>query len=71
VQQTWCNDSEFHGLIDTSDPIVGGNDGKGIMTIEATPFRKRIHDMPRFVTVRAGVYFFMPGMAAMKYMASK
>lgn len=25
--------------------------------------------LPRFVTVRGGAYFFMPGLAALRYMA--
>jgi len=30
----------------------------------------RLHGLPRFVTVHGGAYFFLPGLAALRYIAS-
>jgi hypothetical protein len=39
------------------------------MTIPDDPIRRRIHAMPRFVAVVGGAYLFLPGMAALRYLA--
>jgi Dyp-type peroxidase family len=67
VQQTWTNNPRFDGLYDDPDPIVGPG---GKFTEQATPVRRRIHDVPRFVTVRGGAYFFLPGLRALRYLAA-
>jgi len=69
IQQTWCNDAEFHALYDIKDPIVGGNDGTGGMAMPAKPYRKFVPNLPQFVRVRGGAYFFMPSMPSLRYMA--
>jgi deferrochelatase/peroxidase EfeB len=85
VQQTWLNDPKFHGLYDNKDPIVGDNfdtslAGEGTppeggpdipyrFTIQGEPFRQRIQGIPRFVHVRGGGYFFLPGKAALRFLA--
>ena len=70
VQQTWLNSPKFGGLHDEKDPLIGDNeDGKGRLSIPAHPIRLKLHDLPRFVRVRGGGYFFMPGMRALKYLA--
>lgn len=71
VQQTWCNSATFDAEFATKDPIIGNNDGTGFMTLPAEPFRRRIARMPRFVRVRGGGYFFLPGMAALRYIAKQ
>lgn len=78
VQQTWFNNPKFGGLSDDRDPLLGDNkdalsaadDGPWRMTIPLLPVRRRLHDLPRFVTVRGGGYFFMPGVAALSFLAS-
>jgi len=74
VQQTWCNNPRFGGLNDNKDPILGdnarANRTSSHMTIPRRPFRVRTAALPRFVTVRAGAYLFMPGMTALKYLGS-
>jgi len=70
IQQSWINNSKFNGLQDEKDPIVSDNDGNGTMTIQATPLRRRIHGLPRFVTVRGGGYFFLPGIKAIDFLAA-
>lgn len=70
VQQTWCNKGSFNALFDTKDPIVGDNDGTGYMSIERRPVRKRLAGVPRFVIVRGGGYYFLPGVTALRYLAA-
>lgn len=73
VQQTWLNSPKFGGLYDEVDPMVGiGQKPGGVcdFTIPARPARRRIPDMPRFITVKGGAYFFMPGIAGLRMLAS-
>ena len=72
VQQTWSNNPRFGGLHDNKDPISGDNDRKdeppSRMTIPAEPLRVRTSPLPRFVTVRAGAYLFMPSLRALQFL---
>ena len=75
IQQTWVNNRNFAGLYNDPDPLVGDNDTwrDGIpssFTMPGNPVRKRVHNLPRFVDVRGGGYFFMPGIRAIKYLAT-
>jgi Dyp-type peroxidase family len=69
VQQTWIDNAQFCGLFDEKDPIVGDNDGTRGMTIQRLPVRDAVRGIPRFVHVRAGGYFFLPGGSALRYLA--
>ena len=75
VQQTWANNPRFAGLTDNKDPLTGDNDrpgaASGFMTIPANPIRVRLGPLPRFVTVRGGGYFFLPGIAALRFLARR
>lgn len=75
VQQTWCNNPRFGGLNDNKDPISGDNNRKGEpsshMTIPAHPLRLRTSALPRFVTVKAGAYLFMPSLKALRFLATR
>ena len=74
VQQTWCNNPRFGGLNDNKDPILGDNARtdrtSSHMTIPRRPFRLRTAALPRFVTVRAGAYLFMPSLTALRFLAA-
>jgi Dyp-type peroxidase family len=70
VQQTWCDSPTFNAEFETKDPIIGPNDGKGYMTLQGCPVAQRIGNVPRFVTVRGGLYLFMPSLNALRYMAT-
>jgi Dyp-type peroxidase family len=74
VQQTWCNNPRFGGLVDNKDPIMGDNDRKdqpsSHMTIPGPARSWRTGPLPRFVTVRAGAYLFMPSMRALRFLAA-
>jgi deferrochelatase/peroxidase EfeB len=72
VQQTWCNNPHFGGLHDNKDPIAGdaarAGEPPSRMTIPGRP-AVRTAPFPRFVTVRTSAYFFMPGLAALRFLA--
>jgi Dyp-type peroxidase family len=69
VQSQWATDGNFISHGTEQDPLIGNNDGDGIFTIPARPARRRLHGLPRFVTVRGGEYFFMPGLRALRWLA--
>jgi Dyp-type peroxidase family len=70
VQFTWLNSPKFVGLYDDSDPIVGpSHPFGGTFTIQSETLRERLTGVPRFVSVKGGAYFFMPGIAATRHLA--
>lgn len=70
VHFTWLNSPKFVGLYDDSDPIVGPSQPfGGTFTIQSETLRERLTEMPRFVSVRGGAYFFMPGIGATRHLA--
>jgi len=77
VQHTWSNNQKFDGLYNDVDPIMGVqgsyNDNTMDTTqfeVQACPFRKRYKNIPSFVTVRGGDYFFLPGIQAIEFLCS-
>ena len=71
VQHTWLNNPAFAGLQDSPDPVSGHRPpGTGVFPIPAPPVRQRLLDLPDFVRVRGGGYFFLPGTRALRYLAS-
>jgi Dyp-type peroxidase family len=78
VQQSWINDPSFGGLRDEPDPLVadpaavvpGAADG-AVFTEPRDPLRRKVEGLPRFVTVKGGAYFFLPGLAALRYLSSR
>jgi Dyp-type peroxidase family len=71
VQATWVASPKFDGLYDDADPLVAAHGLAGAsMDLPADPFRGRIHHLPPFVAVVGGGYFFLPGLAALRYLAS-
>jgi deferrochelatase/peroxidase EfeB len=73
VQQAWCNSPHFLGLHDNPDPLVGGHDDPEHPAHMSLPQSngglERTAPLTRFVTVRGGAYLFMPGMAALGFLA--
>jgi Dyp-type peroxidase family len=76
VQNAWMARTKFDGVTEESDPLLGNRE-----PVQGCPFtntfsvpqdgkvRKRLMEMPQFVTVRGGAYFFMPGLRALRYLA--
>jgi Dyp-type peroxidase family len=77
VQQMWIDNPKFAGLYSDKDPLIGSNrdpsmpedQGPWRMTIPKQPVRRRLADLPRFVSVRGGGYFFLPGISALCFLA--
>lgn len=79
IQQSWLNNPRFGGHYDSRDPIVGDNHDPAVegdraesytVTIPAEPVRQRLTGLPRFVHVRGGGYFFLPGIQALRFLAT-
>jgi Dyp-type peroxidase family len=75
IQQTWINNPKFVALYHDSDPLMGQrhpeelHEPADVFTVQAKPVRRRYTGLNSFVRVRGGGYFFMPGIAAVKYLA--
>lgn len=70
AQNVWINDRNFHELGNERDPIIGNQDGTLEFKIPTRPIRKKITGLPAFTTLRGGAYFFLPGLKALRYLAS-
>jgi Dyp-type peroxidase family len=71
VQHSWVNNPKFDELYDEPDPVVGYHpEGANNFSIPAEPVRLRYKNLPQFVTTRGGGYFFMPGLRALRFLAS-
>ncbi|HEX4795592.1 MAG TPA: hypothetical protein VH370_17515 [Humisphaera sp.] len=70
AQNVWVNDKAFHELENERDPIIGNQDGTLEFKIPKRPIRKKITGLPAFTTVRGGAYFFLPGLKALRHLAS-
>ena len=76
LQGAWMASTKFSGLTGESDPLVGTRNAipgcpvtnRFVIPREGAP-RRRIVNLPRFVTVRGGAYFFLPGLRALRYIA--
>lgn len=71
IQGAWLNDPKFGDLEDDRDPVLGETaTGKGSFTVQATPIRRCISGLSRFVKVRGGAYLFMPGLSAVRFLGA-
>lgn len=77
VQNAWLARTKFDGLSDESDPLVGNREPlagcpvtSGFSIPRPGGLRRRLTDLPQFVTVRGGGYFFLPGIRALGYIAA-
>jgi Dyp-type peroxidase family len=72
VQQTWINSPKFNCLYDERDPILGNHSSQdpfNNFTVQEEPVRRRLTGFAQFVTVKGGAYFFLPGIAALSFLA--
>ncbi len=77
VQNSWVMNTKFDAMSEESDPLLGSREA-----IDGCPFtdsfslpqestvRTRIKNVPQFVTVRGGAYFFLPSLSALRYLAA-
>ena len=70
AMNVWANDPNFHELGNERDPFIGTQDGSYDMTFPKRPIRKKVTSLPAFTTIRGGAYFFLPGIKALRYLAS-
>ncbi|MGF1477120.1 MAG: Dyp-type peroxidase [Geminicoccaceae bacterium] len=78
VQNAWVAKAKFNGVGTEADPLLG--EREPLITGEPTDRftmpqpsgpPRRIEGLPPFVTVRGGAYFFLPGLRALRFIASE
>ena len=77
VQNAWIIGNRFNGLHDESDPLLGNRrpgpgatPSDGYSTPQPDGPARRLSAVPQFVTVTGGAYFFLPGIRALRFLAS-
>jgi Dyp-type peroxidase family len=75
VQNAWIAGTKFDGLTEESDPLLGNRAPiagdpftNGFSMPQAGKVRRRILEMPQFISMRGGAYFFLPGIRALRYL---
>jgi Dyp-type peroxidase family len=78
VQNAWLSSTKFAGLSVEADPLLGnreplqdGSDTDQFSLPQENRPAKCLAQLPQFVTVLGGAYFFMPGLAALRYLAAE
>lgn len=66
VQSTWINNRKFQGLYNDADQISGTQVSD--FTVHQRPVAQNIKNIPSFVKVKGGGYFFMPSHTALQYL---
>ena len=69
VKTQWLNDGIFIGAPLESDPLVGPHHEPTDFTIPQRPIRRKLQDLPPFVTTRGGEYCFAPSLSALRWLA--
>ncbi len=70
ISHTWLNNPKFGGLYDDADPVAAPSTPAGAtFTIPTDGVRERVTGIPRFVSVQGGGILFLPGLAAVRYLA--
>jgi len=73
VQQQWLNYGNHFGQGNDKDVLLGDHDGTGKAVIQAVSPGEPPYlctGLQRFVDMRGGEYFFMPGMRALEWIAN-
>jgi deferrochelatase/peroxidase EfeB len=78
VQGAWLMSTKFNGLHVESDPILGNRvpsaSGTSCSCFSMPQLggpTQRLEDLPQFVTVLGGAYFFLPGIRALRFLAAE
>lgn len=76
VQNAWIMNSKFSGVQNERDPLLGhrkplmgGESTDQFNRPDTTGSTQKTCQLPQFITMRGGAYFFMPGLRALKYIA--
>lgn len=74
LQNAWIQSDSFNGLIGEADPLLGNREPgpAGLATNafvmnRSNAARRRLTELPQFVTVTGGAYFFLPSLRALRY----
>lgn len=71
VQGAWLMSGKFAGLGDEADPLLGERSaGDEFGLTLPNGMRRRLEGLRPFIRVKAGAYFFLPGLRALRYLAS-
>jgi len=77
VQNAWAIGVHFDGLPNEGDPLLGtrvpaadGTPTDGFSIPRADGADDRLTGLPQFVTVLGGAYFFLPGIRALRFLAT-
>ncbi len=68
IHQRWLQNPRFGTLDKQGDPIVGSPPGSGTFTIPGSPSGSEV-TLASFTGALGGGYFFLPGIAALKFIA--
>lgn len=75
VQNAWLMSSKFNSLSGENDPLLGNREPAGSCPAASYfsisregGLRRKIQGLPRFITVRGGAYFFLPGIRALRWL---
>ena len=76
IQNAWIVNAKFNAMDREADPLLGnrlpfpGARATDSFSLpQAAGPDRRIAGLPRFVTVRGGGYFFLPGLRALRFIA--
>lgn len=69
VQQRWIDNPHFNDLVDETDPLLGG-EARRSFALPALPLGSRANGLPRFTETIGGGYFFLPSLAALRFIAA-
>jgi Dyp-type peroxidase family len=75
VQNAWIASPKFNGLTGEADPLIGGRapvsgvESDGFSIQKADGIDDHHAQLPQFVTVKGGGYFFLPGLRALQFIA--
>ena len=75
IQSAWLMSGKFDGLNEESDPLLGNREPVVGCPVDKFSLpvvggiRQQLQDLPRFMTIRGGAYFFLPGVRALRYLA--
>jgi Dyp-type peroxidase family len=71
IQQTWINSEAFHGLTDERDPIAASAGRKFDYSVPTDLAASRFKDLPSFVEMQGGGYFFLPSLRALRFLSTE
>lgn len=74
IQTMWINNARFSNLNSETDPLIGtapsAESKQRQFTVQQQPVRQRLMNLPDFVTLKGGGYFFLPSLSALWFLAA-